>query len=552
MGEIESEQPHDPLSAVVQPPKSRVFLTAEQMRKLEDDHITAGRATGFELMERAARGIFDAIRSKVAHYANRECPVYVLCGPGNNGGDGFAIARLIAQELDVKPDVYFYGDVDRMQADARTNYDLWCKNGSVNDMAQFPIDRFFGPTEREKVGPLHDESIVIDAVFGTGLKRPVTGHLAQIFHILNQNTWPHAPHVVAVDMPSGICADSGRILGTALKASQCYAIDQYKRGHVLDAGADYASILDKVAIGLDEPPRFNHRYLRSLGKRGDEPHPAFRAGKSDPRKRHKYDYGSALVLSGGMGKSGAARLAARGALRIGAGVVTIGAPIDARAEIAAQITSIMMCQMDTVQDLRNYLAKDPRISAICMGPGMGVGATTRDFVRAALDADIPMVLDADAITSFVGHELDLKGKCDKVVMTPHIGEFRALFPNLYERATRAVTRGPAYSWVDAANDASRLTGAVVVLKSATTVIGWHGHATINANVDDDERTPWLSTAGAGDVLAGFITGLLARGIPLKDAAETSVFLHAQCARTFGPCLIAEDLPDVLPKVMKNL
>ena len=269
---------------------------------------------------------------------------------------------------------------------------------------------------------------------------------------------------------------------------------------------------------------------------------------------HKYSYGHALILSGPPGHGGAARLAARGALRIGAGVVTVGFPEGAVAENAAQLNAVMLRVVADGEGLALALG-DPRIKALCLGPGMGVGAREAGLVAVALGSrgrPRPTVMDADALTLLAG-DAGLFGALHAgCVLTPHAGEFARLFPDIAAKLEAPAVTGPAYSKVDACREAAARAGCVVLFKGPDTVIaGPDGRCAINSAAY--ERTaPWLATAGSGDVLAGFITGLLARGFSPFNAACAGAWLHVECARSFGPGLIAEDLPEELPKVFRAL
>lgn len=263
---------------------------------------------------------------------------------------------------------------------------------------------------------------------------------------------------------------------------------------------------------------------------------------------HKFTHGHALVLSGGSGRTGAARLAARGALRIGAGLVTLAVPASAQLEVADHITAIMLKRAGTRDELEAVL-QDPRLNALCLGPGLG-HTRALDLVPAALASSRATVLDADALSAFEDAPdllfSKLHGDC---VLTPHGGEFARLFPDIAKALATPATRGSAYSKADATRDAAKRAGCTVLFKGADTVIASpDGCLSVNAASD----APWLATAGSGDVLAGFITGLLARGFAPHDAAATGAFLHAECARSFGPGLIAEDIPEELPEVFSKL
>lgn len=263
---------------------------------------------------------------------------------------------------------------------------------------------------------------------------------------------------------------------------------------------------------------------------------------------HKYSYDHALILSGPSGRGGAARLAARGALRIGAGLVTVGCPPDAIPENAARLDAVMLRDVADDAALATVL-EEKRINALCLGPGMGTGAREAALVAAGLAMARPTVLDADALTILARGPDLFAALHDRCVLTPHAGEFARLFPDIAAKLAAPATKGPAYSKVDATREAAARAGCVVLLKGPDTVIaGPDGRCAINS-AHYDRAAPWLATAGAGDVLAGFITGLLARGFDPMRAAETAAWLHVECARSFGPGLIAEDLPEELPKVL---
>ncbi len=289
---------------------------------------------------------------------------------------------------------------------------------------------------------------------------------------------------------------------------------------------------------------------------------------------HKYAHGHALILSGGVGKGGAARLAARGALRIGAGAVTLGTPPAALIENAAQLNAIMLTAIKDADTLADTL-QDKRMNALCLGPGLGLGAREKELIAAVLDQRSPgldpgpqtqaarrgpgsspglrsTVLDADALTHLAQDETLFGRLHAKCILTPHAGEFARLFPDIAEKLDAPATKGPAYSKVDATRDAAKRAGCVVLFKGPDTVIADpSGRCSINASVYE-RSAPWLATAGSGDVLAGFITGLLARGFSPMQAAETGAYLHTECALSFGPGLIAEDIPEELPKVFQKL
>jgi hydroxyethylthiazole kinase-like uncharacterized protein yjeF len=388
--------------------------------------------------------------------------------------------------------------------------------------------------------------------------------------VLRLNDWAKATGkaILAVDVPSGIDGSSGRICGVAIQARRTVTFFRRKPGHLLLPGRLRCGETLVADIGIAES------VLAAIKPKTFANGPAiWRSLFPVPRiEGHKYSRGHALVLSGGLAHTGAARLAARGALRAGAGLVTVATPRDALGVHAAALTAIMTRLCDGPADLAGLL-EDRRKNALVLGPGLGVGAPTRALAQVALEADSrsqdparAIVLDADALTSFSGDALALaraiRASRSQAVLTPHDGEFARLFGEL--KADRAAswadlepdrTALDAYflalaspSKLDRARAAAALSGAVVVLKGADTVVA---HPFGGACIADD-LPPWLATAGSGDVLAGMIGGLLAQSMPPFEAASAAVWLHGAAARHFGPGLVAEDIPENLPPVLRAL
>ncbi len=526
------------------------LLTAAQMRAIERAAIESGQVTGLDLMERAGQGVVDAIFEEWPELRDRgaspsSSPGYlgpdegdplravVLCGPGNNGGDGFVVARLL-RELGWEVEVCLYGDPGKLPPDARVNYERWMQNGAVQDLSV-----------RDVFDDMAAVDLIIDTVFGTGLARPVEGKLAQAFQSVRAFREARGGRIVAVDVPSGLCSDSGKLLGAQLDAELTVSFHRAKRGHVLGGGPRYTGTLATKSIGLDGGW---DRYAEGPILKTIEG-VSSRISKSS--SAHKYGYGHTLILSGGAGKTGAARLAGRGALRIGAGLVTIGVPPSAQMEVAAQVTAIMLQRVEGADGLAEVL-QDERLNAVCLGPGLGVKRALQ-LVPVALAARRATVLDADALTAFADDPDALFGLLHaNCVLTPHGGEFARLFPSISEKLNAVPLKGPAYSKVDATREAAKRAGCVVLFKGPDTVIADpNGQCSINA-AHYDRSAPWLATAGSGDVLAGFITGLMARGVSAMQAAESAAWLHVECAIHFGPGLIAEDLPEQLPYVFRQL
>ncbi len=517
------------------------LLTAAQMRTVEQAAITAKNVTGLELMERAGRGVFNAVFEEWPKLTNSSYRALVLCGPGNNGGDGFVVARLL-KEWGWDVEVFLFGDVDKLPPDARANYERWIAIGTVQPIIA-------------SSAPLAGPRLVVDALFGTGTTRGlpevIVSLLTQVFDNRKETNF------VGIDCFSGDDLDSGQSLGESgdnpFPKELTVSFHSFKVGHYLEPLAGLSQSLRVKDIGLPESRDYHAVRLT-------KPSPS---QLSKGLQNHKYSHGHALILSGGPGKSGAARLAARGALRIGAGLVTLGVVPSAQMEVAGQITAIMLQRVADSQAFIEVL-KDDRLNALCLGPGLGVSEQTRQLVAVALAfpkrglhppyaKPRGVVLDADALTSFADDpQVLFELLHERCILTPHGGEFARLFPDIAAKLAKPATNGPAYSKVDAAREAAARAGCVVLLKGPDKVIASpDGQCRINS-AHYHRAAPWLATAGAGDVLAGFITGLVARGFTSMRAAETAAWLHVECARSFGPGLIAEDIPEELPKVFRVL
>ena len=380
-------------------------------------------------------------------------------------------------------------------------------------------------------------ALIIDALFGAGLSRLVDGDPAEMIEAINGNGAP----VLSVDLPSGVNGSSGAIMGVAVRATETVTFFRKKPAHLLLPGRINCGRIRLADIGIDSD------VLAEIGPQTFENTPQFwRKFFPVPQTRgHKYARGHALIVSGDMAATGAARMAARGCLRAGAGLVTLASPRDALAVNASALTAVMVHAVDTVVEFGEMLS-DRRLNSIVIGPGAGVGERTIDFVHTALSAQRRLVLDADALTSFAAtpdrlFEAIKASRDPQVVLTPHEGEFPRLFSDISNKH-------PYRSKLERVRAAAERSGAVVLLKGPdTTVASPDGRATIAANAP-----PWLATAGAGDVLAGIIAGLLAQGVPAFEAASMAVWMHGEAGREAGPGLIAEDLTEVLPAVHRHL
>ncbi len=503
--ESRASEPGKRASVIVDPLE---VLTPAEMAKA-DEMTIAGGTPGIQLMEAAGLAVANAARGRLAVGGR----VVVMAGPGNNGGDGYVAARILA-EAGYRVTVGALVDRSRLSGDAALAAASW-------QGATVPLSPGIG----------EGANLVIDALFGAGLDRPIDGLAAVTIDAVNAAPVP----VIAVDLPSGIDGGTGRVLGTAVEAVQSVTFFRLKPGHLLLPGRGHSGRVVVADIGIDpaclsvvSPTLFhNNRRLWSLPQLAVD--------------GHKYSRGHAVVVSGQVSRTGAARLAARGALRVGAGLVTVASPPDAVAVNAAHLTAIMLVPMDGAEGLAKVLA-DTRRNAVVLGPALGVGEPTAALVAAALASRAATVLDADAITSFADAPDRLfgliGGRGKDVVLTPHEGEFARVF---------ASTAGHE-SKIERAREAARLAGAVVVLKGPDTVVAApDGRAAIA-----DNAPPTLATAGSGDVLAGMVGGLLAQGMPGFEAAAAAVWLHGAAAARMGRGLIAEDLPEALPAVFADL
>ncbi|MDE1936718.1 NAD(P)H-hydrate dehydratase [Bradyrhizobium sp.] len=488
-------------------------LTTAEMARADRLAIAAG-TPGFALMLSAGQAVAAAAMDLVG-----EGPILVIAGPGNNGGDGFvAAAELAARGREVS--VILLCDRESLQGDAASAARGW----------KYPVL----PFNPQAIGR---PALIIDALFGAGLDRPVKGEPFDMIEAINANGAP----VLAVDLPSGINGTSGAIMGTAVRAVETVTFFRRKPAHLLIPGRVRCGHVRVVDIGIDAS------VLLEIAPKTFENVPSSwgRAFPIPTVEGHKYDRGHVVAVSGGIAATGAARLSARGALRAGAGLVTLASPRDALAVNASALTAVMVRPVDTVIEFSELLG-DKRLNAYVIGPGAGIGERSRDLVLAALTAKKALVLDADALTSFADaperlFETIRHSSDPQVVLTPHEGEFPRLFSDISNKH-------PGRSKLERVRAAAERAGAVVLLKGPdTTVASPDGRATIAANAP-----PWLATAGAGDVLSGMIAGLLAQGVPAFEAASIGVWMHGEAAQEAGPGLIAEDLPETLPAVTRHL
>ncbi|MGN6148467.1 MAG: NAD(P)H-hydrate dehydratase [Rhizomicrobium sp.] len=459
------------------------------------------------LMENAGRAVADAIEARWAPLT-----VAVLCGPGNNGGDGFVVARILRERgWDVR--LALLGRRDELKGDAAAMAKRW--SGSDEPLSSAIFD---------------DVTLIVDALFGAGLSRPLDGAVADLAALLNKSPIP----VVAIDVPSGVAGDTGKPLdGKFIDADLTVTFFRKKPAHVLMPGRYHCGEIVVADIGIPSAA-------------ASEAHTNL--FENDPSQRkfpwpspldHKYARGHCVVVSGPSHATGAARLAARGALRVGAGLVSVASPQEAVAVNAAHLTAIMIKPFSGAGGLSDLL-KDERLNSVVIGPGVGVGRQTQELVAAVLATKASVVLDADALTSFKDEPKNLftqiRSNC---VLTPHDGEFERVFPGVLKQSG---------SRIEAARAAAAAAKCTVLLKGPDTVIAApDGRAIVNSHAPAT-----LATAGSGDVLSGLIGGLMAQGVESFEAAAMAAWLHGEAAFQFGPGLIAEDLPESIPDALSAL
>ncbi|MGZ9809579.1 NAD(P)H-hydrate dehydratase [Pseudoroseicyclus sp. H15] len=502
-------------------PESRpaqVILSPEGMREVEQAAMASGRVTGAELMERAAAAVVAEVERRWPALAAGAGRAVVLAGRGNNGGDGYVVARLLRER---GWEVAVFAAGEPMSEDAQRMRSAW--GGEVRALADLGAAEIAGA------------DLAIDALFGTGLSRPVAREVTGALRLAQEA----GARLVAVDILSGLSASSGQVLSEGdfldRPADLTVSFQAAKLGHVLTPGAEFTGPLAIAEIGL-------RQWMTAAGQGAVEL--TGPGGLATKTQGHKYQHGHALIVAGGAGRGGAARMAARAALRIGAGAVTLAPTPGALQENAAALDAIMLRSLAGAEAAAALL-EDERLNALCLGPGCGV-ERAGELLPILAAAGRSLVLDADALTALAQEPARMDDAGPRTVLTPHAGEFARLFPDLSDdlkegRSKLEVTRAAA----------ARI-GAVVLLKGPDTVIAApDGRAAINAAAGE-AAVPWLATAGAGDVLAGFITGLLARGAAPFEAAAEAAWLHTACARSFGPGLIAEDLPEEVPKVLRQL
>ncbi|MGY6662620.1 MAG: NAD(P)H-hydrate dehydratase [Glycocaulis sp.] len=460
------------------------------------------------LMERAGAGVAQAI---MARWAPR--PAAILCGPGNNGGDGYVVARLLAEQ-GWAVDVFSLGDTAALKGDAAHMARLW--TGAVQPLDSFKAERF---------------ALVVDALFGSGLSRPLEGVALEASRSLAASDCA----VVAVDVPSGAHGDYGAVEGLCVEADLTVTFHRLKAAHLFHPARPACGEIIVVDIGIPAAWREDTGALPEIVQlqRVTLPDAAHDSGA------HKHGKGRLCVLAGPPGATGAARLSAMAGLKAGAGLVTLLCPPASLMEVASASLAVMtksIREEDFADTLRLH-----RASALVIGPGAGLNETLKARVLAALATGIQSVLDADALSVFANDPKALFAALhERAVLTPHAGEFARLFPDIAGR--------PRSRPIEAVQEAARRAGAIVLLKGPATLIA-HPDGRAAVNVHASGR---LATAGSGDVLAGVIGALMAQGVAPFEAARSAAFLHGEAGYHLPPGGTAEDLLDVLPAALESL
>lgn len=478
---------------------SDLLVTPAEMQAIDKDAAGSG-IESFSLMRSAGMAVSAAALRRFPSAAR----FVVLCGPGNNGGDGYVAAAALA-ESGANVALYALGDTDKLKGDAARAH-VACAREAL------PID-LYEP---------HSQDVVIDALFGAGLARDLPEKAQAIVKKIDEAGLP----IVAVDLPSGIDGRTGEIRGASFSAVHTVSFVAAKPGHVLMPGAARCGTLEVFDIGI--PARLVAARARDL--RINAPAVWRQCAAGLDLATHKFKRGHLAVLSGGPTSTGAARLSAAAGLRAGAGLVTLASPAEAIPVNAAHLTAVMLREIGNPADLAEWL-KDRRLNAFVLGPGFGVGEKARDF--ALMLCERALVLDADGLTSFEERRSELFDRIalsgGQVVMTPHEGEFQRIFPE--------IAADGKLSKIEKAQAAAKLSHAVILYKGADTVISApSGRAVVNRNAP-----PWLATAGSGDVLAGIIGAHLAQGMPAFEAAAAAAWRHGEAGMRTGRSATAETL-----------
>ncbi len=512
------------------------IVTAAQMQTLDRRTIEVANVPGTTLMERAGAGVADHIEKLIGPLRGKT--VTIVCGKGNNGGDGLVVARLLRQS-GAKALAVLVSPSTELSHDAKVMYRRFTKiAGSSAARTLTSMDRLRAP--------LAASEVVVDALLGTGLSSPVSGRYRDAIDLVNEAGRP----VVAVDLPSGIHADSGAVMGAAVRATLTVTFGASKLGLYLGAGIDHAGIVRIVDIGIPQAfvDAVESRILLITAASANRVIPVRRPSA------HKGTFGHAGIIAGSVGKTGAAALAAKAALRMGTGLVTVATPSSVNDTLEAKLLEAMTVPMPETtartlarSGLDRLLAFASTRSAIAIGPGLTTHPETVDLVQALIkQMEKPCVLDADALNALAGHASLLTECKVPPILTPHPGEMARLEVEATPQSVNADRIGIASRF-------ARERGVFLVLKGARTVVaGPDGMVAICPT-----GNPGMATAGTGDVLTGMIVGLLAQGVPQWEAACAATYIHGAAgdltAAAQGQAgMIAGDVVDEIPHALATI
>ena len=503
-------------------------LSAQQVRAFDRYASDALGVPSLELMENAGRGAADGILRLLSESGEPAPRVVVVAGAGNNGGDGFVVARRLISGASVRVKTFLALPAAKLSGDALTNYQALIDAGAT--VTELSDDT----TELEAA--LAAAQLVVDALFGTGLDRDVTGFPARVIALINA-----APgRKVALDLPSGVHADSGRVLGVAVQADYTFTFAHPKLGLCTPRGSGYAGRVEVCDIVEPTDPS-----ATGISAAIVEPSDISRLLLPRQNTAHKSSAGRVLVVAGSPGKLGAALLSARGAQRAGAGLVTIATAPAVADALDHRVLEVMTARIDSASPEATLQKLLGPSNAAVVGPGLGLDAAARRVVDAVVFGyDGPKLVDADAISHFAGRAAELS-RAKNVVLTPHAGELGRLLDMPYEDVENdrfaAVAR------------AVELTGAVVLLKGRFSIIGAPGAMPLL----NPTGGPVLATGGSGDVLSGMIAALACE-LPPRTAAFVGAYLHGAAADAWAKShradrgLLAHEIADGLPSVLGDL
>jgi len=477
---------------------------SEEMKRFEQEQFL--KRSSYSFMQKAGGKIFEFINN---NFKNRR-PIIVLCGPGNNGGDGFVVARQLV-EHGYPVEVYIFSDVSNYKGDALR-----------------ALKEFKGDLKKINLFKLQKNALIVDALFGIGLKRTIKGILSKVFRKINQSKNP----VVSVDIPSGVCSNTGEVLGNAIKADFTIAFHRKKIGHILGFGKRFSGRLQVVDIGFAK---------RKVKTRCYENSPDLWI-KYFPWKKpsdHKYSRGRVVVYGGQKEFTGATILSAQAALRTGSGSVKIVCSKDTLQIYSVKFPSVLKTEINSILQLENFLKKE-KITSFLIGPGSGSNKKIKEITKLILKKVKYVVLDADALTCFQDDLKTLYSLLDKdKIITPHLGEFHKIFPNIKKNLNN----------IDKALSAVKLIKSNIILKGSSTVIVSHNRRI----VINDHASSELAVIGSGDVLSGLVVSLVGqKKINPFLAGCAATWLHGDIAKQYEKGLIAEDLVQGIPSALKRL